>query len=67
MIYTLVSLASGIACSRSRTGRRRRHGLQRRVTGGVLGPIITHLTWSLGMLFLLPPTLDLSSPIGLFS
>ena len=32
-------------------------GLQRRVTGGILGPIITHLTWSLGMLFLLPPTL----------
>jgi membrane protease YdiL (CAAX protease family) len=31
--------------------------LQRRVTGGVLGPIITHLTWSLGMLFLLPGVL----------
>ena len=29
-------------------------GLQRRVTGGILGPTITHLTWSLGMLFLLP-------------
>ena len=28
--------------------------LQRRVTGGILGPIVTHLTWSLGMLFLLP-------------
>jgi len=34
-------------------------GLQRRVTGGILGPTITHLTWSLGMLFLLPPMLDL--------
>ena len=33
-------------------------GLQRRVTGGVLGPIVTHLTWSLGMLFLLPLALD---------
>lgn len=33
-------------------------GLQRRVTGGILGPIITHLTWSLGMLFLLPHVLD---------
>jgi membrane protease YdiL (CAAX protease family) len=33
-------------------------GLQRRVTGGVLGPIITHLTWSLGMLFLLPVVLS---------
>lgn len=30
---------------------------QRRVTGGVLGPIASHLTWSLGMLFLLPPIL----------
>ena len=29
-------------------------GLQRRVTGGILGPIITHLTWSLSMLFVLP-------------
>lgn len=32
-------------------------GLQRRVTGGILGPIITHLTWSIGMLLLLPPIL----------
>ncbi|WP_353951330.1 CPBP family intramembrane glutamic endopeptidase [Knoellia sp. S7-12] len=32
-------------------------GLQRRVTGGILGPIVTHLTWSLGMLFLLPQVL----------
>jgi len=29
-------------------------GFQRRVTGGVLGPIATHLTWSIGMLWLLP-------------
>ncbi|PFG18771.1 CPBP family intramembrane glutamic endopeptidase [Serinibacter salmoneus] len=28
--------------------------LQRRVTGGVLGPIITHVIWSGGMLLLLP-------------
>lgn len=35
-------------------------GLQRRVTGGVLGPIITHLTWSLGMLFLLPQALEIA-------
>jgi membrane protease YdiL (CAAX protease family) len=33
-------------------------GLQRRVTGGVLGPMVTHLTWSLGMLFLLPAAFD---------
>lgn len=32
-------------------------GLQRRVTGGVLAPIITHVTWSMGMLFILPPLL----------
>lgn len=34
-------------------------GAQRRVTGGYLGPCVTHLTWSLGMLFLLPPVLNL--------
>lgn len=34
-------------------------GLQRRVTGGILGPIITHLVWSLGMLLLLPPLFNL--------
>lgn len=33
-------------------------GLQRRVTGGVLGPAITHVTWSLSMLFLLPALLN---------
>ena len=32
---------------------------QRRVTGGVLGPITSHLTWSLGMLLLLPPVFSL--------
>ena len=35
--------------------------LQRRVTGGILGPVITHLTWSLGMLFLLPVVLSTGS------
>lgn len=34
-------------------------GAQRRVTGGVLGSIVAHLTWSLGMLFLLPLVLNL--------
>jgi membrane protease YdiL (CAAX protease family) len=33
-------------------------GLQRRVSGGVLAPAVTHVTWSLGMLLLLPPLLD---------
>ena len=37
-------------------------GLQRRVTGGILGPTITHSVWSLGMLFLLPPALAACSP-----
>lgn len=38
-------------------------GLQRRVTGGVLAPIITHLTWSLSLLFILPPLLTTLSPL----
>ena len=29
-------------------------GLERRASGGIQGPIITHLTWSLSMLFVLP-------------
>ncbi|MGL5824610.1 MAG: lysostaphin resistance A-like protein [Nocardioides sp.] len=29
-------------------------GLQRRVTGGILGPMVTHVMWSLSMLFALP-------------
>ena len=29
------------------------------VTGGVLAPIITHITWSAGMLLLLPPLMSL--------
>jgi len=29
-------------------------GLERRASGGVLAPILTHITWSLSMLFLLP-------------
>lgn len=32
-------------------------GLQRRATGGVLASTITHVTWSLAMLFALPPLL----------
>lgn len=30
-------------------------GLQRRAAGGVLAPILTHITWSMTMLFVLPP------------
>lgn len=32
-------------------------GVHRRVTGGVLGPIVIHLIWSLGLFFLLPVVL----------
>jgi membrane protease YdiL (CAAX protease family) len=33
-------------------------GRQRQVTGGVLGPILTHVIWSTGMLLVLPPIMD---------
>ena len=41
-------------------------GLQRRAGGGVLAPILTHITWSSAMLFALPPifSVQLSSPVG---
>ncbi len=29
--------------------------LQRRASGGILAPILTHITWSLSLLFVLPP------------
>jgi len=29
-------------------------GLQRRASGGILGPVLTHLTWSSTMLLVLP-------------
>ena len=29
-------------------------GLERRASGGILGPILTHVTWSVTMLFVLP-------------
>jgi CAAX protease family protein len=29
--------------------------LQRRASGGILAPILTHITWSLSMLVVLPP------------
>ncbi|MGC3993455.1 MAG: CPBP family intramembrane metalloprotease [Propionicimonas sp.] len=35
-------------------------GLQRRITGGVLGGVVTHLIWSLGLLFLLPLALGIA-------
>ena len=59
LVYTLVTATSGIPLlilAGALVGLV--VAFQRRVTGGILGPIITHLTWSLGMLFLLPPMLD---------
>jgi membrane protease YdiL (CAAX protease family) len=29
-------------------------GLQRRASGGILAPVLTHITWSTTMLFALP-------------
>ena len=55
VIYTLVTATSGIpllVLAGALVGLV--VGLQRRVTGGILGPVITHLTWSIGMLYLLP-------------
>lgn len=59
VVYALVTAAAGIpllVLAAAALGLV--VGLQRRVTGGILGPVITHLTWSLGMLFLLPQVLD---------
>ncbi len=59
VVYTAVTAASGIpllVLAAAIVGLV--VGLQRRVTGGILGPIVTHLTWSLGMLFLLPHALS---------
>ena len=59
VVYTLVTATSGIpllALAAAVVGLV--VAFQRRVTGGILGPTVTHLTWSLGMLFLLPPVLD---------
>jgi uncharacterized protein len=36
-------------------------GLQRRVTGGILGPMLTHVIWSLSMLFILPALIGVVS------
>ena len=34
-------------------------GLQRRASGGILAPVLTHCTWSLTMLLALPPIFGL--------
>ena len=61
-LYALATVATGVPLLvLAATALGLLTGLQRRVTGGVLGPIVTHLTWSLGMLFALPWALDLWS------
>lgn len=61
LLYALTTVASGVpllVLAAAALGLVA--ALQRRVTGGVLGPIITHVTWSSGMLLLLPPVLQLA-------
>lgn len=53
--YTLATLATGnvmLAFAAAMLGAV--VGLQRRASGGILAPILTHCTWSLAMLFALP-------------
>ncbi len=60
LIYTLVTAASGIpllALAAASMGILAE--LLRQRTGALLAPIVAHLTWSVGMLFLLQPALDL--------
>lgn len=53
--YTLATLATGnIMLSFAAVLLGVVVGLERRASGGILGPIITHLTWSLSMLVVLP-------------
>lgn len=55
-VYALVTVATGnVMLVFAATVLGVLVGLQRRVTGGVLAPMLTHVTWSLGMLFILPP------------
>lgn len=64
VLYTVVTAFSGIpllALAAFMLGILT--GLQRRATGGFLAPTVSHLTWSLGMLLLLPPTLDLANRV----
>lgn len=55
-VYALVTVATGnVMLVFAATVLGVLVGLQRRVTGGVLAPMLTHVTWSMGMLFILPP------------
>lgn len=59
VVYTLTTLVSGVPLlvfAALLLGLL--VGLQRRVTGGIAGPIIVHVSWSAAMLLLLPPLLE---------
>jgi membrane protease YdiL (CAAX protease family) len=58
LLYTVVTVATGnvmLVFAAAVLGTVA--ALQRRVTGGVVAPMIVHAVWSCGMLFLLPPLL----------
>ena len=53
--YTLATLATGnVMLAFAAVVLGAVVGLQRRASGGILGPILTHVTWSVTMLFALP-------------
>ncbi len=55
MLYTLATLATGnVMLTFAAVLLGLVVGLERRASGGILAPILTHLTWSLAMLFALP-------------
>ena len=56
VVYTLATLATGnfmLVFAALTLGLVL--GLERRATGGILAPMLTHVTWSLVMFFALPP------------
>lgn len=62
VIYTLTTVTTGnlmLVFSAALLGLLL--GLQRRASGGILGPILTHCTWSQAMLFILPAVFAASS------
>lgn len=59
VVYTLTTIATGslgLVLAAAVLGLV--VGLQRRVTGGVLAPVIVHCVWSLGMLLVLPTLME---------
>ncbi len=61
VVYTLVTIATGNAMlvfAAAVMGTV--FGLQRRASGGILAPMLTHVVWSTIMLLALPPLLGVS-------